>query len=73
MLYEAMHAVIPPLARAVWRPEVVGLDHVPAADRVVARTVHFCATGSYWVQATTAAPLGADVQAKFGYVVKYCW
>lgn len=40
MLYEALHRVVPPLARAVWRPEVVGLDNVPATGPVILASNH---------------------------------
>ena len=31
MLYELLHPIVTPLATAIWRPEVVGLDHVAGA------------------------------------------
>ena len=40
MLYESVHAVIPPLARAVWRPKVEGLEHVPATGPVIVASNH---------------------------------
>ena len=40
MLYEALHRVVPPLARAVWRPEVVGLDNVPRTGAVILASNH---------------------------------
>ncbi|MBE7323500.1 1-acyl-sn-glycerol-3-phosphate acyltransferase [Nocardioides sp. Y6] len=40
MLYEALARVVPPLARAVWRPEVVGLEHVPASGPVILASNH---------------------------------
>jgi 1-acyl-sn-glycerol-3-phosphate acyltransferase len=30
MLYEVMHTVVPPLAKAVWRPTVEGVENLPA-------------------------------------------
>ncbi len=40
MLYEVTHAVVPPLARAVWRPTVEGLDNVPASGPVIVASNH---------------------------------
>jgi 1-acyl-sn-glycerol-3-phosphate acyltransferase len=40
VLYEVSHAVIPPVARAVWRPRVTGLEHVPAEGGVILASNH---------------------------------
>lgn len=40
MLYEVVHSVLPPLARAVWRPKVEGLDHVPSSGPVILASNH---------------------------------
>lgn len=40
MLYGVMHAVVPPLARAVWRPVVEGLDNVPRTGPVIVASNH---------------------------------
>jgi 1-acyl-sn-glycerol-3-phosphate acyltransferase len=40
MLYEVMHGVVPPLMRAVWRPKVIGLEHVPATGGVILASNH---------------------------------
>lgn len=40
MLYEMSHAVIPPLARAVWRPRITGLDHIPVVGPVILASNH---------------------------------
>lgn len=40
MLLEVMHRVVPPLARAVWRPEVRGLEHVPRTGGVILASNH---------------------------------
>jgi len=40
MLYEVMHGIVPPLMRAIWRPRVVGLDHVPDSGGVILASNH---------------------------------
>ncbi|HYH34815.1 MAG TPA: lysophospholipid acyltransferase family protein [Nocardioides sp.] len=40
MLYDVMHRVVPPLARAVWRPTIEGLDHVPPSGPVILASNH---------------------------------
>ncbi|UFN44151.1 lysophospholipid acyltransferase family protein [Nocardioides okcheonensis] len=40
MLYTVAHGVIPPLARAVWRPTVEGLHHVPTTGPVIVASNH---------------------------------
>ena len=40
MLYAALHSVVPPLARAVWRPVVEGTENVPATGGVLLASNH---------------------------------
>lgn len=40
MLYGVIHAVVPPLARAVWRPVVEGLDNMPRTGPVIVASNH---------------------------------
>jgi 1-acyl-sn-glycerol-3-phosphate acyltransferase len=40
VLYEVVHRIIPPVARAVWRPTVEGLDRVPATGPVILASNH---------------------------------
>jgi 1-acyl-sn-glycerol-3-phosphate acyltransferase len=40
MLYEVMHGIVPPLMRAIWRPTVLGLEHVPDAGGVILASNH---------------------------------
>ena len=40
MLYTVAHGVIPPLARAVWRPTVEGLHHLPSTGPVIVASNH---------------------------------
>jgi 1-acyl-sn-glycerol-3-phosphate acyltransferase len=40
MLYEVAHAVVPPLAKAVWRPRVEGLDNLPPTGPVIVASNH---------------------------------
>lgn len=40
MLYEVVHAILPPAAKAVWRPRVEGLDNIPADGPVIVASNH---------------------------------
>ncbi len=40
MLYEVVHSVLPPLAKAVWRPHVEGLENIPASGAVIVASNH---------------------------------
>ena len=40
MIYSVLHSVVPPLARAIWRPTVTGLEHVPPTGGVILASNH---------------------------------
>lgn len=40
MLYTVLHGVVPPLARAVWRPTIEGLHHLPPTGPVIVASNH---------------------------------
>ena len=40
MFYDAVHRVVPPLLRAVWRPDVQGLENVPSSGGVILASNH---------------------------------
>ncbi len=40
MLYEVLHTVIPPVARAIWRPEIIGAENVPTSGPVILASNH---------------------------------
>jgi 1-acyl-sn-glycerol-3-phosphate acyltransferase len=40
MLYEVVHAIVPPAAKLIWRPHVQGLDNVPATGPVIVASNH---------------------------------
>jgi 1-acyl-sn-glycerol-3-phosphate acyltransferase len=40
MLYGVTHAVVPPLAKAIWRPVVEGLDNLPRTGPVIVASNH---------------------------------
>jgi 1-acyl-sn-glycerol-3-phosphate acyltransferase len=39
-MYSVLHAVVPPLAKIVWRPTVTGLDNVPRTGPVILASNH---------------------------------
>jgi 1-acyl-sn-glycerol-3-phosphate acyltransferase len=40
VLYEFSHTIVPPLAKAIWRPTVEGLDNIPSAGPVIVASNH---------------------------------
>ncbi len=40
MLYEVVHAVLPPAAKLIWRPHVEGLENIPADGPVIVASNH---------------------------------
>ncbi len=40
MLYEVVHTLVPPVAKALWRPRVAGLEHVPTTGPVILASNH---------------------------------
>ena len=40
MLYEVAHALVPPVAKVVWRPRVEGLHHIPETGPVIVASNH---------------------------------
>ena len=40
MLYEVVHAIVPPVARAIWRPTVEGLENLPRTGPVIVASNH---------------------------------
>ena len=40
MLYEALHTIVPPVAKAIWRPTVEGLDNVPSTGGLLIASNH---------------------------------
>jgi 1-acyl-sn-glycerol-3-phosphate acyltransferase len=40
VLYQALHSVVPPLAKLLWRPRIRGLHHVPPTGPVILASNH---------------------------------
>ena len=39
-MYSVLHAVVPPVAKVMWRPTVTGLEHVPRTGAVIIASNH---------------------------------
>jgi len=46
VLYPVLHTIVPPVARAVWRPTVEGVEHVPMSGPVLIASNHLSFTDS---------------------------
>ena len=65
MLYRVLHTVLPPALRAVWRPTVEGLDHVPRTGGVLLASNHLSFVDSVVIPAV--APRDVVFLAKAEY------
>ena len=46
VLYPVLHTIVPPVARAIWRPTVEGIEHVPMSGPVLIASNHLSFTDS---------------------------
>lgn len=53
MIYELLHPILTPLATAIWRPEVIGTDHVPARGPVILASNHLSFADSVVIPLTS--------------------
>ena len=40
MFFAAVHRLVPPVAKAIWRPTVTGIEHVPRSGAVILASIH---------------------------------
>jgi len=64
-MYTVLHAVVPPLLKAVWRPTVTGIDHVPRTGGVILASNHLSFVDS--VAIPSVAPRKVVFLAKHDY------
>lgn len=57
MLYGALHRIVPPLLRAVWRPHVQGLEQVPRTGPLILASNHQSFIDSVVIPAVTPRPV----------------
>jgi 1-acyl-sn-glycerol-3-phosphate acyltransferase len=65
VLYDVMHTVLPPALRAIWRPTVRGLEHVPRSGGVILASNHLSFVDS--VVIPSVAPRKVVFLAKSDY------
>jgi 1-acyl-sn-glycerol-3-phosphate acyltransferase len=57
VLYGVLHRIIPPLLRAIWRPRVIGLEHVPRTGPLILASNHQSFIDSVVIPAVTPRPV----------------
>jgi 1-acyl-sn-glycerol-3-phosphate acyltransferase len=57
VLYGVLHRIVPPLLRAVWRPHVEGLEHVPRTGALILASNHESFIDSVVIPAVTPRPV----------------
>ena len=57
VLYGVSHRIVPPLLKAVWRPHVLGLEHVPRTGPLILASNHQSFVDSVVIPAVTPRPV----------------
>ena len=57
VLYGVLHRIIPPVLRAIWRPRVEGLEHVPRTGALILASNHRSFIDSVVIPAVTPRPV----------------
>ncbi|HEX3221398.1 MAG TPA: lysophospholipid acyltransferase family protein [Nocardioides sp.] len=57
MLYGASHRLVPPLLKAIWRPHVAGLEHVPRTGPLILASNHLSFVDSVVIPAVAPRPV----------------
>lgn len=57
LLYRTLHAVLPPIINAVWRPTVSGLEHVPRRGGAILASNHLSFLDSIFLPALLNRPV----------------
>jgi 1-acyl-sn-glycerol-3-phosphate acyltransferase len=57
VLYGVLHRIIPPVLRALWRPRVVGLEHVPRTGPLILASNHCSFIDSVLIPAVVPRPV----------------
>ncbi len=64
MLFRILESVVPPVARAIWRPIVVGRDNVPSSGGVLLASNHLSFADSVVIPVVRAAQGGLPGQVR---------
>ncbi|MEI7059300.1 lysophospholipid acyltransferase family protein [Nocardioides sp. CCNWLW239] len=56
-MYRVLHAVVPPLLRAVWRPTVLGAENVPRSGGVILASNHLSFADSIVIPSVSPRPV----------------
>ena len=65
MLYEVLHPIVTPLATAIWRPDVVGTEHVPATGPVILASNHLSFVDSLVIPLTSPRQVAFLAKAEY--------
>jgi 1-acyl-sn-glycerol-3-phosphate acyltransferase len=57
VLYGVLHRIVPPLLRAIWRPRIIGLEHVPRTGPLILASNHQSFIDSVLIPAVTPRPV----------------
>jgi 1-acyl-sn-glycerol-3-phosphate acyltransferase len=57
VLYGVLHRIVPPMLRAIWRPRILGLEHVPRTGPLILASNHRSFIDSVVIPAVTPRPV----------------